>query len=90
MSYSIETRVIEAHIPLRLAERLDRVSARTGHSQDWIIRQALAAWMAQEDERSHMTHAALVDVESGRVIGQQTVQAWADSLSTATPLPVPR
>jgi predicted transcriptional regulator len=32
----------------------------------------------------------LADVDAGRVIDHQAVQAWADSLSTDTPLPVPR
>jgi len=30
------------------------------------------------------------NVDTGRVIDHQAVQAWADSLSTDEPLPVPR
>ncbi|EGM1526955.1 TPA: CopG family transcriptional regulator, partial [Escherichia coli] len=30
------------------------------------------------------------DVISGQIIDHQAVQAWADSLSTDNPLPVPR
>lgn len=40
-------------------------------------------------ERSRLTREALADVEAGRVIDQQAVQGWAESLSTDTPLPVP-
>ena len=32
---------------------------------------------------------ALFDVDEGRVIDHQSVQAWADSLDSAEPLPVP-
>jgi len=32
---------------------------------------------------------ALADVDGGNVIDHQAVQAWADSLDTASPLPVP-
>jgi hypothetical protein len=32
----------------------------------------------------------LTDVDTGRVIDQQAVQAWADSLSSDQPLQVPR
>ncbi|MCY1290780.1 hypothetical protein D9M68_907600 [compost metagenome] len=60
-----------------------------GRSKDWIVKQALTAWIDQEEERCRLTHAALTDVDAGRVIDHQTVQAWADSLSTDTPLPVP-
>ena len=54
------------------------------------MKQALAAWVEQEEERSRLTQEALADVDAGRVIEHQAVMAWADSLSTDTPLPTPR
>ena len=54
------------------------------------MKQALSAWLAQEAERERLTREALADVDVGRVIDHQAVQAWADSLSTGEPLPVPR
>ena len=86
----IETRVITAHVPVQLAERVDLLAARVGRSKGWIVKQALVAWIDQEEERGHLTRAALADVDAGRVIDHQTVQAWAGSLSTNNPLPVPR
>jgi predicted transcriptional regulator len=59
-------------------------------SKNWIIKQALSHWLDQEEERSRLTRDALADVDAGRVIDHQAVQAWADSLSTDTPLPLPR
>ncbi len=41
------------------------------------------------EERSRLTYEALADVNTGQVINHQAVQAWADSLSTAKPLPLP-
>lgn len=41
------------------------------------------------DER-RMTYEALVDVDAGRVIDHQAVHAWAESLSSAVPLPAPQ
>jgi predicted transcriptional regulator len=43
----------------------------------------------QEEERHRMTLQALDDVDAGRVIDHEAVQAWADSLSTNTPAPPP-
>lgn len=43
----------------------------------------------QDEERSHLTGEALADVDAGRLIDHQAVKAWAESLSTETPLPVP-
>jgi len=54
------------------------------------MKQALAAWIDQEEERSRLTREALADVDVGRVIDHQAVQAWANSLGTESPLPVPR
>lgn len=84
------TKVLTAHVPLPLAEKIDQVAARLERSRGWIVKQALSAWIDQEEERSRLTREALDDVDAGRVIDHQAVQAWADSLSTANPLPVPR
>jgi predicted transcriptional regulator len=85
-----ETKVLTAHVPLPLAEKVDQMAARLERSRGWIMKQALSAWIDQEDERSRLTREALADVDAGRVIDHQAVQAWADSLSTDTPLPLPR
>lgn len=85
-----ETKVLTAHIPLPLAEKVDQMAARLERSRGWIVKQALSAWIDQEEERNRLTREALADVDAGRVIDHQAVQAWADSLSTDHPLPVPR
>jgi len=71
-----------------MAERVDQMAERLERSKNWIVKQALSAWLNQE-ERSRLTREALADVDAGRVIDHQAVQAWAASLTTDTPLPVP-
>lgn len=85
-----DTKMLTAHVPLPLAEKVDQLAAKLERSRGWIVKQALAAWVDQEEERSRLTREALVDVDAGRVIDHQAVQAWADSLGTDQPLPVPR
>lgn len=85
----IETKVMTAHVPLPLAEKVDQMAARLDRSRGWIMKQALSAWLDQEEERERLTREALADVDAGRVIDHQAVQAWADSLGTDKPLPVP-
>lgn len=85
-----DTKVFTAHIPLPLAEKVDQLAARLERSRGWIVKQALSAWIDQEEERSRLTREALADVDAARVIDHQAVQAWADSLGTPQPLPVPR
>ncbi|EQD69641.1 CopG family ribbon-helix-helix protein [Ferrovum myxofaciens] len=85
-----DTKVLTAHVPLLLAEKVDRLATRLERSRGWIVKQALAAWIDMEEERTRLTHEGLADVDAGRVIDHQAVEAWANSLSTAQPLPAPR
>ena len=85
-----ETRVLTAHVPIPLAEKVDQIAARLERSRGWIMKQALSAWIEQEEDRSRLTREALADVDAGHVIDHQAVQAWADSLDSDELLPVPR
>jgi predicted transcriptional regulator len=85
-----KTKVLTAHVPLQMAEKVDQMASRLERSRGWIMKQALSAWIDQEEERSRLTREALADVDAGRVIDHQAVQAWADSLDTDNPLDVPR
>lgn len=84
-----ETKVLTAHVPLGLAERVEAMASRLERSRGWVMKQALAAWVDQEEERHRMTLEALEDVDAGRVIDHRAVQAWADSLGTNRPKPSP-
>jgi predicted transcriptional regulator len=86
----VETKVLTAHVPLPLAEKIDQMAARLERSRGWIVKQALAAWVDQEEERSRLTREALADVDAGRVIDHSSVQAWAESLGADQTLPLPR
>ena len=86
----MDTRVITAHVPLPLAEKVDELASRLERPRGWIVKQALSAWVEQEEERRRLTLEAMVDVDAGHVIDHGAVQAWADSLDSAAPLPAPR
>ncbi|ADV13586.1 ribbon-helix-helix protein, CopG family [Mesorhizobium sp. M7A.F.Ca.CA.001.09.2.1] len=86
----MDTKVITAHVPLPLAEKVDQLAARLERPRGWIVKQALSAWVDLEEERRRLTLEAMADVDAGRVIDHQAVQAWAESLGTDKPLPVPR
>ncbi len=86
----MNTKVVTAHVPVPLAEKVDQIAARLERSRGWVVKQALAAWIDQEEERRRLTLEALAEVDAGRFIDHQTVQAWADSLDAEKPLPLPR
>jgi predicted transcriptional regulator len=83
------TKVLTTHVPLALADKVDQIASRLERSRGWIMKQALSVWVAQE-EHNRLTQEALADVDTGDVFDHQIVQAWADSLGTDQPLPVPR
>ena len=76
------TRVLTAHVPVPLAEKVDQMADRLERSRGWIVKQALSSWIALEEERDRLTQEALADVDADRAIDHQAVQAWADSLDT--------
>ncbi len=83
------TKVLTAHVPVPLADKVDQMAAKLERSRAWVVKQALTAWVADEEARDQLTREALADVTEGRVIDHQAVQAWANSLGTQQPLPVP-
>jgi predicted transcriptional regulator len=85
----VKTRVLTAHVPLALAEKVDKVASRLERSRGWIMKQALSAWVEQEEEHNRLTQEALADVDAGKVVDHKAVLAWAESLSTDNPLPIP-
>ncbi len=85
----MDTKVVTAHIPVVLAEKIDALALRLERSRGWIMKQALSAWIDQEEERSRLTREGLADVDAGNVIDHQAVQAWAASLGSTAPLPIP-
>ena len=85
----MNTKVLTAHVPLPLAEKVDEIAARMERSRGWIVKQALSLWIGQEEERRRLTLEALADVDAGQVIDHQAVQIWANSLDSDKPLPAP-
>jgi predicted transcriptional regulator len=84
---AMETKVLTAHVPIALAKKVDELAERLERSRGWIVKQALNAWVDQEEERHRLTLEALADVDAGRVIDHQSVQAWADSLDAGKKRP---
>ncbi len=89
MAVATDTKVLTAHIPILLADKVDALAARFDRSRGWIMKQALSAWVDQEEERSRLTREGLADVDAGRVVSHNAVQAWSASLSSNAPLPLP-
>ena len=75
---SENSRVVTAVLPEALALRLDEVAARTERSRSWLVRQALAEWLAEEERRYQLTLEALKSVDEGCTVSQEQIEAWVE------------
>jgi predicted transcriptional regulator len=76
----MNTRVVTAHLPTDLAERLDDLAERLDRPKGWIVKEAIASYVAREQKRHRLTMEALADVDAGRMLEHAEVEAWAAAL----------
>jgi predicted transcriptional regulator len=88
-SESMQTRVVTAHIPLDLADKVDALAERLERPRGWIVKKALAAWIEEDELRERLTREAMAEARSGIGVGEAELKAWADSLGGPNPLPMP-
>lgn len=68
-------RVVTANLPHELVMKMDEVARRIDRSKSWIIRQAVAEWLAEEQRRYELTLEAMKSVDEGRTIPHEEVLA---------------
>ena len=66
-------RVVTAKLPDALVEHMDAVADRIGRSRSWVVRQAVAEWLTEEQRRYELTLEALQSVDAGRTIPHDEV-----------------
>ncbi|MCP2231053.1 MULTISPECIES: CopG family ribbon-helix-helix protein [Erwinia] len=84
------TRVVTAHLSIEMAEKLDLLATSYDRSRGGVVKQAIQAMIDQEERRHQMTLEALAAVDEGRVVAHDDVMKWANSLSTDSPLALPK
>jgi len=85
----MDTKVVTAHLPLDLADKVDALAERLERPRGWIVKQALRAWVAEEEERDRLTKEGLAAVDAGDFVEDATVQAWIKGLGAGR-APKPR
>jgi predicted transcriptional regulator len=76
----MDTRVVTAHLPAELAEKLDDLAERLDRPKGWIVKEAVASYVALEEKRRRLTVEALADVDAGRTVEHAEVEVWAAAL----------
>lgn len=85
----MSTRVLTAHIPEELAEKVDQYAKSMERSRAWIVKQALTNWVDWEEEKTRLSLEALEEADRIGTISHEDMVAWAESLGTDSPLPPP-
>jgi len=76
----MDTRVITAHLPADLAEKLDDLAERLDRPKGWIVKEALASFVALEEKRHRLTLEALADVDAKRTVDHAEIESCAEGL----------
>ena len=82
LEVAMDTRVLTAHVPKEIADKVDKMAEKLERSRGWIVKQALADWIAKEEEHHRLTLEGLADVEAGRVISHADMKAWSAKLGS--------
>jgi predicted transcriptional regulator len=90
MAASSATKVVTAHLPEDLAEKLDSFAETRERSRGWVMKQALRSYIEWEEEKDRLTLEAIEDIDRVGTIPHDEVVTWAKSLSTDNPLPAPK
>ena len=72
-------RVVTAKLPDELVSQMDEVALRIDRSKSWIVREAVAEWLAEEQRRHELTLEALKSVDEGRTYTQEEVEKHFDA-----------
>jgi len=83
------TRVITAHVPLDLAEKVDAFAERLDRPRGWVMKQALVAWVDREEERDRLTREAIAAADAGDLVDGDLVTRWIDDLEAGRPTKPP-
>lgn len=75
---SKDGRVVTANLPDDLVSRMDEVAERMDRTKSWIVREAVAEWLAEEQRRHELTLEALKDFDDGRTISHEEVLAMVE------------
>ena len=92
MATNSATKVVTAHLPEDLAERLDDYAAGNERSRGWVVKRALQHWLDWEDEKLRLSLEALEESDRSGTIPHEEVVAYFKSLSGDAPIkrPLPR
>ena len=71
---SDDGRVVTAKLPDDLVSRMEKVAGRIDRSKSWIVREAVAEWLAEEQRRYELTLEAIESMDDGQSFSQEEME----------------
>jgi predicted transcriptional regulator len=68
-----EGRVVTAHLPIDMVERMEVIGERLERTKSWIVKEALTEWLADEERRHQLTLESLREVDEGHLLSHEQV-----------------
>lgn len=60
-------------------DKLDQLASNRDRSRNWVVQEALAQYIHQQDEREEMIQEGLRDIEAGNVVSHEDVMAAVEA-----------
>ncbi|GBQ45090.1 CopG family ribbon-helix-helix protein [Komagataeibacter europaeus] len=81
---------VSVQMPTDLVEEMDRYGEGIERPRSWVMREAVADYLRREKAKDDATRVALKQADEGLFISGDAVKAWANSIGTDNPLPLPK
>ena len=83
------TATFTVRVPVQILERLDRLADTTERTRASLATRALAAYVENEESRLQAIREGIHDLDAGRAVSNEKVEAWLDSWGADNELPPP-
>lgn len=86
----MSTTVLAVPVETSVRERLAKLAATTGRTEEDIVAEAIVGALDENDRYAAAIEEALAEVDRGEVISGKAVEDWLLSWGTANELPPPK
>ena len=76
--------------PTEKVAALDALAASERRDRTYLLNEAIDQYLALQERRDRETLEAIAECDAGLMVSHEEVVAWAKSLGTETPMPMPQ
>jgi predicted transcriptional regulator len=85
-----DTASLTVRLPTEIEARLERLAKTTSLSKSRLAKDAIVAYLDEQEHQLGKIREGLADAEAGRVISHEKVARWLDSWGDEDELPPPK